>query len=98
VFDYHFTTSSSVNQQSVDLNVAQDSFNDNPADTGIGFISNASHNGLSAMHGYGFGLPTSKAYAEYLGGSITFQSLQGIGCDFYLRLALFDAEPYIVKI
>jgi [3-methyl-2-oxobutanoate dehydrogenase (acetyl-transferring)] kinase len=98
VFDYHFTTSSSVNQQSTDLNETTDGFNDHDANTGIGFISSSSQHGLSAMHGYGFGLPTSKAYAEYLGGSITFQSLQGIGSDFYLRLALFDAEPYIVKI
>ena len=28
------------------------------------------------MHGYGFGLSMSKAYAEYLGGSIQVTSLQ----------------------
>lgn len=32
---------------------------------------------MSPMHGFGFGLPTSRAYAEYLGGSLTIQSLQG---------------------
>ncbi|EOA93129.1 [3-methyl-2-oxobutanoate dehydrogenase [lipoamide]] kinase, mitochondrial, partial [Anas platyrhynchos] len=31
------------------------------------------------MHGFGFGLPTSRAYAEYLGGSLCLQSLQGVG-------------------
>lgn len=50
------------------------------------------------MHGYGFGLPTSRAYAEYLGGSLTFQSMQGIGSDFYLRIALIDKEPGLVRI
>ena len=35
--------------------------------------------GMSPMHGFGFGLPTSRAYAEYLGGSLTIQSLQGQG-------------------
>ena len=35
--------------------------------------------GMSPMHGFGFGLPTSRAYAEYLGGSLTIQSLQGKG-------------------
>ena len=28
------------------------------------------------MHGYGFGLSMSKAYAEYLGGSIQVLSMQ----------------------
>jgi len=28
------------------------------------------------MYGYGFGLPTSRAYAEYLGGNLSIQSLQ----------------------
>lgn len=35
---------------------------------------------------FGFGLPTSRAYAEYLGGSLSLQSMQGIGTDVYLRL------------
>lgn len=54
--------------------------------------------GHALMHGYGFGLPTSKAYAEYLGGSVTCQSMQGIGSDFYLRLGLLDVEHETVRI
>ena len=50
------------------------------------------------MYGYGFGLPTSKAYAEYLGGSLKFQTMQGIGTDFYLRLGRLDIEPEMVRI
>jgi len=42
------------------------------------------------MHGYGFGLPTSRAYAEYLGGSLSLTSMQGLGTDVYLRLKHFS--------
>jgi [3-methyl-2-oxobutanoate dehydrogenase (acetyl-transferring)] kinase len=46
-------------------------------------------------HRYGFGLPTSRAYAEYLGGSLTIHSMQGLGTDVYLRLSHFNAsEPF----
>ena len=41
---------------------------------------------------YGFGLPTSRAYAEYLGGSLTLHSMQGLGTDVYLRLKHFDSK------
>ena len=58
--------------------------------------SNSSTSG--PMHGYGFGLPTSRAYAEYLGGSITIQSLQGIGTDVYLRLKHIDSKSESFRI
>nr|XP_053632201.1 3-methyl-2-oxobutanoate dehydrogenase [lipoamide] kinase, mitochondrial-like [Cherax quadricarinatus] len=38
------------------------------------------------MYGFGFGLPTSRAYAEYMGGSLEIQTMQGIGTDVYLRM------------
>lgn len=41
---------------------------------------------------FGFGLPTSRAYAEYLGGSLSIQSMQGIGTDIYLRLRHIDGK------
>lgn len=44
------------------------------------------------MHGFGFGLPTSRAYAEYLGGSLKVQSMQGLGTDVYLRLRHFTPK------
>lgn len=50
------------------------------------------------MHGYGFGLPTSRAYAEYLGGSLTLQSMQGIGTDVYLRLKHIDSKSESFRI
>ena len=46
----------------------------------------------SPMHGFGFGLPTSRAYAEYLNGKLTIESMQGIGTDVYLRLRHIDGK------
>ena len=44
------------------------------------------------MYGFGFGLPTARAYAEYLGGSLSIVSMQGIGTDIYLRLKHIDGK------
>ncbi|KAJ5089699.1 hypothetical protein N7532_008383 [Penicillium argentinense] len=41
---------------------------------------------LSTIAGLGYGLPLSRAYAEYFGGSIAVQSLWGWGTDVYLTL------------
>jgi len=38
------------------------------------------------LAGYGIGLPVSRAYAEYLGGSLQIKPLHGIGSDVYLTL------------
>ena len=46
----------------------------------------ASGNGGSSIAGLGYGLPLSRAYAEYFGGGIAVQSLHGWGTDVYLRL------------
>ena len=40
----------------------------------------------SSIAGLGYGLPLSRAYAEYFGGSIRLQSQWGWGTDVYLRL------------
>ncbi|QKX58201.1 uncharacterized protein TRUGW13939_05322 [Talaromyces rugulosus] len=40
----------------------------------------------STIAGLGYGLPLSRAYAEYFGGSIAVQSLWGWGTDVYLTL------------
>ena len=97
IFDYHFSTADADKKNSCHEpdNFANDCMNP----SGFGMMCQASGSqGLAVMHGFGFGLPTSKAYAEYLGGSLSFQSMQGIGCDFYLRLSLFDIEPQVVRI
>ncbi|KAI1083652.1 alpha-ketoacid dehydrogenase kinase [Whalleya microplaca] len=51
----------------------------------LGVISAAS-GGASSIAGLGYGLPLSRAYAEYFGGGIAVQSLYGWGTDVYLRL------------
>lgn len=40
----------------------------------------------SSIAGLGYGLPLTRAYAEYFGGSIAIQSLWGWGTDVYLTL------------
>lgn len=52
---------------------------------GLNAIASASTGG-SSIAGLGYGLPLSRAYAEYFGGGIAVQSLYGWGTDVYLRL------------
>lgn len=56
-------------------------------------MANQGPNGNSKMHGHGFGLPMSRCYAEYMGGSLVLQSMQGYGTDVYLRLKRIDNQP-----
>lgn len=50
------------------------------------------------MHGFGFGLPTSNAYARYMGGSLDVQTMLGIGTDIYLRLKHFHSQSEAFRI
>ncbi|KAI9684401.1 MAG: hypothetical protein M1829_002211 [Trizodia sp. TS-e1964] len=54
-------------------------------DDALNAISAAGSAG-SSIAGLGYGLPLSRAYAEYFGGSISVQSLWGWGTDVYLSL------------
>ena len=47
---------------------------------------------------YGFGLPTCKAYAEYLGGSLNVENMYGIGCDVYLKLRHINSQQESFRI
>jgi signal transduction histidine kinase len=49
-------------------------------------VISAASSGGSSIAGLGYGLPLSRAYAEYFGGGIAVQSLYGWGTDVYLRL------------
>jgi len=49
-------------------------------------VISAASGGGSSIAGLGYGLPLSRAYAEYFGGGIGMQSLYGWGADIYLRL------------
>ena len=52
---------------------------------GLGVISNTGAD-QSSIAGLGYGLPLSRAYAEYFGGGIAVQSMYGWGTDVYLTL------------
>ncbi|KAK4100888.1 alpha-ketoacid dehydrogenase kinase [Parathielavia hyrcaniae] len=52
----------------------------------LSVITSAANNGGSTIAGLGYGLPLSRAYAEYFGGGIAVQSLHGWGTDVYLQL------------
>ncbi|KAK3324143.1 branched-chain alpha-ketoacid dehydrogenase [Cercophora scortea] len=56
------------------------------SDDALTAIANSGNNGASTIAGLGYGLPLSRAYAEYFGGGIAVQSLYGWGTDVYLRL------------
>jgi len=84
VFEYHFTTADDhVNPET-----------DHADDRGLfnTLLEGANRGPSGPMYGYGFGLPTARAYAKYLGGSLTLKSLQGIGTDVYLRLKHIDGR------
>uniref|UniRef100_F1RIR7 Protein-serine/threonine kinase n=1 Tax=Sus scrofa TaxID=9823 RepID=F1RIR7_PIG len=85
VMDYHFTT-------------AEASTQDPRISPLFGHLDMHSGSQSGPMHGFGFGLPTSRAYAEYLGGSLRLQSLQGIGTDVYLRLRHIDGREESFRI
>lgn len=38
------------------------------------------------MHGFGFGLPLARIYAQYFGGDLQINSLVGYGTDVYLKI------------
>ncbi|KAM4025223.1 branched-chain alpha-ketoacid dehydrogenase kinase isoform 1-T6 [Anomaloglossus baeobatrachus] len=86
VMNYHFTTAEASNQ---DPRI-------NPLFGNMIEMGNSAHS--VQMHGFGFGLPTSRAYAEYLGGSLCIQSLQGIGTDVYLRIRHIDGKEESFRI
>lgn len=74
---YHFSTAGS-------------EVTDSTFDTGFGDMM--SEDKSIKLCGFGFGLPTTRAYAEYLGGSLDLVSMQGIGTDVYLRLKHIDGK------
>lgn len=49
-------------------------------------LLSGSGGGGSSIAGLGYGLPLSRAYAEYFGGGVAVQPLYGWGTDVYLRL------------
>ncbi|KAG0291077.1 hypothetical protein BGZ96_005543 [Linnemannia gamsii] len=89
IFDYSFTTVKNENDSSKDL-----SSNDSPygVDSIFKGVSRlAMQAGLGGpIAGLGFGLPLTRIYAQYFGGDMHLISLQGYGCDVFLKLKQID--------
>lgn len=84
VLEYNFTTAET-EQNKVDEN--EDVFSN------MLEVSNMNQApGGGPMHGFGFGLPTSRAYAQYMGGNLEIQTMQGIGTDVYLRIKHINSK------
>lgn len=84
VTNYHFSTAGS-------------EMTDSRLDGGI--LGNIMSNDQTVpFYGFGFGLPTTRAYAEYLAGSLDLVSMQGIGTDAYLRLKHIDGKDQSFRI
>jgi signal transduction histidine kinase len=82
IWGYSFTTFSDSDDVPGGSSPLSSSWN---SDDALSIISAAS-SGSSSIAGLGYGLPLSRAYAEYFGGGIAVQSLHGWGTDVYLRL------------
>jgi len=87
VMNYNYTTAEDSTDKLMESNSIFGSMMDNVNRTTSG-----------PMHGYGFGLPTSKAYAEYLGGTLTVMPMQGLGTDVMLRLKHLEAKGHELRI
>ena len=77
IFDYAFTTTPEDEQQDENQGGAFDTLVKAAHVSAVG----------GAMSGYGFGLPTTRAYASFLGGALELYSLYGLGTDVYLKLS-----------
>ena len=73
IWSYSFTTFN-----------ADDTANTSPMADGLQAITNGGN--PSSIAGLGYGLPLSRAYAEYFGGHIAMKSMHGWGTDVYLSL------------
>jgi len=81
ILEYNFTTAGEEKEEDEDEDVMAN----------IMESANASPVG-GPMHGFGFGLPTSQAYARYMGGGLKVMSMQGIGTDVFIRLRHINTE------
>lgn len=80
IFTYSFTTADMTSMKRPD---EEEEFN------AMGFVNvmdTGANNRYGPLAGLGFGLPMSRVYAEYFGGSLNICSMHGYGCDVFLRL------------
>ncbi|KAF9949473.1 hypothetical protein BGZ70_001762 [Mortierella alpina] len=91
IFDYSFTTVKSENDssESMDAGAGDSPYGVDSIFKGVSRL--AMQAGLGGpIAGLGFGLPLTKIYAQYFGGNMHLVSLQGYGCDVFLKLKQID--------
>ncbi|CAF4929234.1 unnamed protein product, partial [Rotaria magnacalcarata] len=88
IYDYHFSSNNLSDEPSM---LSYTDFDNHLYD------QLTKRNTQHRMSGYGFGVPTSRAYCEYLNGSLTYETMAGIGTDVYIRVALLTSENRIVR-
>jgi 26S proteasome regulatory subunit T1 len=98
IFSYAFTTAGSVHDGKADINrdlqpeiSASRSTNIYGATNPFGEITGKGlRTGIGTIAGLGYGLPMSRLYAKYFGGSFDLVSMDGWGCDVYVKLRCLE--------
>ncbi|KAF8948857.1 hypothetical protein BGZ47_002017 [Haplosporangium gracile] len=90
IFDYSFTTVKNENDSLSEGSSSDDSpYGVDSIFKGVSRL--AMQAGLGGpIAGLGFGLPLTRIYAQYFGGDMHLISLQGYGCDVFLKLKQID--------
>ncbi|KAG0269906.1 hypothetical protein DFQ27_001455 [Actinomortierella ambigua] len=89
VFEYSFTTVKNENEQDADGDLHETPYGVDNIFKGVSRL--AMQAGLGGpIAGLGFGLPLARIYAQYFGGSMHLISLDGHGCDIFLKLKQID--------
>ncbi|EFI28422.1 atypical/PDHK/BCKDK protein kinase [Coprinopsis cinerea okayama7 len=87
IFSYAFTTVKTGDDEGPDWDTS-DSREDEPF---LGVMTQRTlQTGLGTIAGLGYGLPMSKLYTKYFGGSLDLISLEGWGSDVYIKLRCLD--------
>ncbi|KAG0265066.1 hypothetical protein BG011_005469 [Mortierella polycephala] len=91
IFEYSFTTVKNENDVSnnMDAGAGDSPYGVDNIFKGVSRL--AMQAGLGGpIAGLGFGLPLTRIYAQYFGGDMHLVSLQGYGCDVFLKLKQID--------
>ncbi|KAF8652746.1 hypothetical protein AX16_004243 [Volvariella volvacea WC 439] len=84
IFSYAFTTAGR------DESIQLDEGSNGPLSAFEEITGQGIQRGLGKIAGLGYGLPMSRLYASYFGGSLSLVSLEGWGSDVYVKLRCLD--------
>ena len=85
ILKYSFSTSQREEQAEYVSDVSGGSLVHNDRSTSRNMLN-------GTLSGYGFGLPSSLAYAKFLGGSLEIVSMYGLGTDVFVRISHITRE------